>query len=484
MKTETLRQPASVRVLSAERNRWVLLVLLSAADFLVLLDATVVNIALPAIQAGLGISTADLQWVISGYVLLFGATLLAWGRLGDVVGHARIFIAGVAVFSVASLLCGTSESSGVLLACRAVQGVGAAMVAPSALALVTIIFTREDERTRALAIWGGMAAIGAAAGLILGGLVTSALSWRWIFLINVPVGIVVLVVAWMLLPRTQSSRTSPSIDWGGVALITAGSLAGMYAFTQVPSEGWLGGEVLAWGAIGATLLALFVWVERRSEAPLVPFTFFRQRRATTGVVGTLLRAAGLFGVFYFASIYSQDVLHYSALEAGLAFLPVPAAIAAGSYAADRLVPRRGATPTALAGLGVSLAGLILLSRLGPDGDYLTQLLPGMIGVYLGMGLSYVPLTLLATSVGAEEEGLASGLLNAVSQIGGAVGLAIVVSVAADRTSSALSHSIDPATALTDGFRTGFLVCAAIIVIGMVVVGFTSRKDDWNGRKNA
>lgn len=475
--------PTSAPVQSApgrhvKYGRWGLLVLLSAADFLVLLDATVVNIALPEIREGLSLSAVDLQWVISAYILLFGATLLAWGRVGDLLGHASVFLAGVFVFTVTSLLCGTATSAAVLLGCRAVQGVGAAMVSVSALALVTKSFADENERTRALAIWSGLAAIGGAAGLILGGLVTSALSWRWIFLINVPIGVCVFLVGIRALPRLHQRSKGTSIDWRGAVLLTISLLALMYAVTQIPERGWSSPQVLYSGAAGFLLFALYAAGEHRSEAPLVPRVFLRRRRSITGIVGTLLNAAGLFGVFYFASIYGQQVLGYSAFEAGVSFLPVPVAIIAGSYSADRLVSLIGPTKTTLLGLFLSLVGVCWLTRLAADPAYLTVLLPGLIVVYVGIGMSYVTLTLAATSVEAGEEGMASGLLNAMSQIGGAVGLAIVVSVAASQTHTAFGDGADQVTALSEGFRSGLIICAAIVALAIVAVAVASPSEDW------
>ena len=454
--------------MSAPVNRWFILVIVCVAQFMVVLDATIVNVALPSIQTGLHFSPVSLQWIVNVYTLFFGGFLLLGGRASDLFGRQRLFMIGLAVFTGASLLNGVATSSGMLIGGRALQGFGAALVSPAALSIVTTTFAEGKERTKALGIWSAIAAGGGAVGLLLGGLLTDTLSWRWVFFINLPIGIVAFILAARYVENTRSDERPETVDIAGATTVTSGLLVLVYDIVKAQQYGWTSGRTLGLFVVAAVLLAAFVVIESRSKAPLIRLGIFRRRSLTGANLSMLFVISGLFGMFYFASIYVQEILHYSPLKAGVAFVPVTFGIVIGAGLAQPLIQRIG--PRALPVVGILLAtiGLVLLSRIPTHGTYLADLFPGLMTMSIGMGLTFVPVTLLATTnIDAADAGLASGLFNTSQQVGGALGLAVLSSIAATRTSS--SHAASHAAALVSGFQLAFLVGAGLMLVGAVLI---------------
>jgi EmrB/QacA subfamily drug resistance transporter len=449
-------------------NRWFILVLVCVAQFMVVLDATIVNVALPSIQHGLHFSATSLQWVVNVYTLVFGGFLLLGGRASDLFGRQRLFLAGIAVFTGASLLNGLAGSSNVLIGGRALQGLGAALVSPAALSIVMTTFAEGRERTKALGIWSAIAAGGGAVGLILGGLLTDTLSWRWVFFINLPIGIVAFMLGLRYIHNTRAEQRPETVDVLGATTVTAGLLVLVYDIVKAQEYGWTSARTLGLFAVAIVLLAAFVATELRSKAPLIRLGIFRIRSLTSANVSMMFVAAGLFSMFYFASLYVQEVLGYSPLKAGFGFVPVTVGIVIGAGLAQPLIRRIGPRALPVIGIAIAATGLILLSRIPTHGAYLTDLLPGLAIMSIGMGLTFVPVTLLATTnVSGGDEGLASGLFNTSQQVGGALGLAILSSIAASKTSS--SQALTHAAALVDGFQVAFLVGAGFMLLGIVVL---------------
>jgi EmrB/QacA subfamily drug resistance transporter len=453
---------------NAPVNRWLILVLVCVAQFMVVLDATIVNVALPSIQHGLHFSPTGLQWVVNIYTLFFGGFLLLGGRAADLFGRQRLFLSGIALFTAASLLNGIATSSGLLIGGRALQGLGAALVSPAALSIVMTTFAEGRERTKALGIWSAIAAGGGAVGLILGGLLTDTLSWRWVFFVNLPVGIVAFALGLRYIVNTRAEVRPATVDVAGATSVTAGLLALVYDIVKAQEYGWTSGRTLGLFAVAAALLIAFVVIERRSKAPLIRLGIFRNVSLTSANVAMLFVVSGLFGMFYFASIYVQEILGYSPLKAGFAFVPVTVGIVIGAGAAQSLI--RAIGPRALPVIGITMAalGLALLSRIPVHGTYLADLLPGLVVMSIGMGLTFVPVTLLATTgIDQEDAGLASGLFNTSQQVGGALGLAVLASIAASVTSG--DHGATHAAALVHGFQLAFLTGAGLMLMGIVVI---------------
>jgi EmrB/QacA subfamily drug resistance transporter len=451
-----------------ESNRWLVLAIVCLAQFMVVLDATIVNIALPSIQRGLSFSDANLQWVINSYTLVFGGFLLLGGRAADLLGRKRLFVAGVVVFSLASLLNGLAQSSGMLIAGRGLQGLGGALVSPAALSIIMTTFPGTQERTKALGVWSAIAAGGAAFGLLLGGVLTDLLSWQWIFFVNVPVGLAASAAAVRFVPESRDETARRSFDVAGAFSVTAGLMVLVYAIVKAQEYGWGSGRTL--GLIGgaAVLLAAFVVIELRSKAPLIRLDIFRKRALTAANIAMMFVAAGMFSMFFFASLYVQDVLGYSPLKAGLAFLPVTSGIVIGAAAAQGLIKRFGARAVGTGGVLLATAGMLVLTGLPVHGSYVSNLLVGLFPMSLGMGLTFVPVTLLATAgVSAEDSGLASGLLNTSQQIGGALGLAVLSTLSASRTTSLLADGASRPEALVGGWHVAFT--GAAILLGSAAV---------------
>ncbi len=460
----------------SETNRWLVLVLVCIAQFMVILDATIVNVALPSIQHGLHFSATSLQWIVNAYALVFGGFLLLGGRASDLLGRQRLFIAGVIVFTIASLINGIATSSGVLIGGRALQGLGAALVSPAALSIVTTTFAEGRERTKALGIWSAIAAGGGAFGLIIGGLLTETLSWRWVFFVNLPIGIAAALLSLRFIPNTRSEKRPETADVAGAVTVTGGLLLLVYAIVKAQSYGW--GDVKSFGLFAAAiaLLASFIVIELRSKSPLIRLSIFRMRSLTASNLSMLLVASGMFSMFYFASIYVQEILGYGPLKAGFAFLPFTFGIVIGAGAAQALISRIGIRAVTAAGLTIATIGLALFTQVSVTGTYWSEIFPGVAVMSIGMGLTFVPLTLLATTnVSNADAGLASGIFNTSQQIGGALGLAVLSTLAASRTSHLAAAGVGGAEALTRGFHVAFAVGAAFLAAGLVVLLVGIRK---------
>jgi EmrB/QacA subfamily drug resistance transporter len=437
---------------------------------MVILDATVVNVALPTIKRELGFSEQSLSWVLNAYTLVFGGFLLLGGRLADRLGRRLVFAAGIGLFSAASLICGLSQSEGMLLVARGVQGLGGALVSPAALSILLTTFAEGPERNHALAVWGAIAGAGGAVGLLLGGVIVEVLSWRWVFFINVPIGAVVLALAPRIVPESRAaSARRGGYDVGGAVVITLGTIALVFTLIEADGWGWTSARTLTGFAVAIVLVVAFVAIERRHEDPLVPLRIFSNRSLAASNATLLVVAAALFGVFFFCTLYLQQVLGYSALETGVAYLPLSLTIIAASTLASRVVDRFTPKPVLAAGLLVSTVGFVLLTRVSGHGDYASHVLPAMIVLGTGLGMSFVPITISATNgVAAGDSGLASGLINATQQVGGSLGLAILSSVSTSRTTSALQGGATLPSALTHGFKGAFIVAAGLCALGLVV----------------
>jgi EmrB/QacA subfamily drug resistance transporter len=464
-----------------ERRRWSALALIVTAQFMVILDVTIVNVALPSIKVDLGFSQGGLQWVISAYTIMFGGTLLLGGRLADLLGRRRLFLVGLALFTLSSLLCGLAWSEGALIIFRAAQGLGAALLVPAALSLLMTTFTEGGERNLALGIYGAAAGSGATVGVLLGGLLTSYVSWAWIFLVNVPVGLAAIGLTPVLLGESRAALAHRHFDVAGAVSVTTGLMLLVYALTRATSDGWGATTTLALLAGSVFLLLAFVAIELRSRAPLLPLRIFRLRtlsaaNATMAVVG-----AATFSQFFLLTQYMQDVLHYSAVQAGAAFAAFALSAAVAANLAQFVVGRVGVRPTLTTGLLASAVSVALLSRLPVEGRYLWNLFPALLLGGFGVGLSFVSATIGSLSgVGHADAGVASGLVNTSRQIGGAIGLAAVSAVAAASTSAyADSHpsvAASSAAALDHGFQTGFQALIGLLLVGVLIaaVFFTPR----------
>jgi EmrB/QacA subfamily drug resistance transporter len=453
-------------------NPWVVLVLICFAQFMVVLDATVVNVALPSIQKDLGMSEANLQWVVNAYTLVFGGFLLLGGRAGDLLGRKRLFLGGVVVFTAASLLDGLATSSGMLIGARALQGLGAAFISPAALAIISTTFKEGSDRAKALGVWAAIAIGGSAVGLVLGGALTQAFSWPWIFFINVPVGIAVFIASTQLVPESKDESAHRSFDVPGAITVTGGLMALVYAIVQTEQKGWGSVTTIVTFVIAVALLVGFVLIELRAKAPLVRLSIFRVRSLSAANVVMFLVGSGLFAMFFFNSLYIQRVLHYGPLKAGLAFLPFTAGIMVSAGIASAWGPKIGIRLVAGVGMVIAAVGLLLMTRVPVDGTYLTSVLPSLLLVSLGMGAVFVPLTLVATTgLEDEDQGLASGLFNTSQQIGGALGLAILSTIAA-------SHTVNGSPAqLVRGFHWAFAGSAAFVLAGLVALLLMLRQRD-------
>jgi EmrB/QacA subfamily drug resistance transporter len=447
-------------------NPWVVLVLICLAQFMVILDATIVNVALPSIQKDLHLSEGSLQWIVNSYTLVFGGFLLLGGRAGDLLGRKRLFLIGLVVFTGASLLNGLASSEGVLVGSRALQGLGAALVSPAALSIISTTFAEGKERARAFGVWAAIAIGGSAVGLVLGGALTQYFSWPWIFFVNVPVGIIAFALSARLIPESRDTEAHGSYDIAGAATVTGGLMALVYAIVDAETAGWGSAKTLGFFALAIVLLATFVVVEKRAKAPLVRLSIFRIRSLLTANIAMFLAMSGMFAMFFFNTLYIQRVLGYGPLKAGLAFLPFTAGIMVSAGLASQFAPRVGVRLVAASGMLLSAAGLLLLTQLPVHGSYLTNVLPSVVLSSLGMGAVFMPLTLVATT-GLEDadQGLASGLFNTSQQIGGALGLAVLSTLAASRTSAAGGS---PTHALVVGFHWAF-AAGAVVMLGALVV---------------
>jgi EmrB/QacA subfamily drug resistance transporter len=455
---------------STGRTKWLALALLALTQFVIVLDASIVNVALPSIGRALEFSQDDLSWVVNAYTLTFGGFLLLGGRLADLLGRRRVFIAGLVLFSVASLAGGLAQSDVWLVAARAVQGLGAAIISPAALSLVTTMFAEGAERNRALGVWGAVAGSGGAAGVLLGGVLTEYAGWEWVLFVNVPIGLAVAALAPRLLPESRDTGRERVFDAAGALTVTAGLALLVYTLVDANDAGWASTQTLGLGAVALVLLAAFVLIERRTSHPLMPFSIFRLRTLRGADVVGLLIGMSLFAMFFFLSLYMQQVLGYDALDAGLAYLPLALNIIVSAGVASNLVTRIGFKPTLIAGLVLIAVGLVWFAQVSPGGDYVGDILFPSIVTAWGLGLAFVPVTIAAvTGTKPEEAGLASGLINTAQQVGGALGLAVLAAVANSRTDDAVASGVrDPAVALTEGFQAAFLAGAALALLAALL----------------
>jgi EmrB/QacA subfamily drug resistance transporter len=443
------------------------LALVAVTEFMVILDASIVNVALPTIRRDLGISQQNLAWILNAYILTFGGFLLLGGRLADRLGRRRVFMVGIAVFSGASLVCGLSQSEGTLLVARGFQGLGGAMVSPAALSIILTTFAEGKERNRALSVWSAVAGAGGAVGLLFGGVLVDALGWRSVFFVNVPLGAAVLALAPRIVPESRAEAIAKSgYDVEGAVAITLGTIALVFTLMNADRWRWASVRSAVGFVVSAVLLTAAVVIERRHEDPLVPLRIFSNRSLSAADATLLVMAAALFGIFFFLTLYLQQVLGFSAAETGVAYLPLSLTIIVASAVASPLVDRFTPKPVLVAGLLITLGGFALLATLSGHGDYGSHVVPAMIMLGVGPGISFVPITIAGTSgVAREDSGLASGLLNATQQVGGALGLAILSTVATHRTTSALHAGLALPVALTHGFRSVFVVSGGLIAVG-------------------
>jgi EmrB/QacA subfamily drug resistance transporter len=449
-------------------RRWQALALVCVAFFMTVLDVSIVNVALPSIGDDLNFSETGLQWVITAYAITFGGFLLLGGRAGDILGRKRMFLIGVAIFSVASLVCGLADSTGVLVAARAVQGFGAAVVSPATLSIITTTFEEGSERNKALGIWGAMGGSGAAAGVLFGGILVKYLGWEWIFFVNVPVGALVLALSPAVVRESRAPDVGRNFDVIGASSVTGGLALLVYAISKAPLDGWSASTTIVLLVAAALLIVFFVLWERRAPNPLMPLSIFRIRTlAGANVVGLLL-GASIFADFYLLTLYVQNVLHYSALKTGITFLATAGTVVLVAGLAQWLSTRFGPKPVMVAGMVLNTVALIWYAQIPVDGSYASDLLGGYVLFGFGLAFAFIPVSIAALAgVGPREAGLASGLLNTAQQVGGAVGVAIATSVWVSHSTHLLQTGESQAAALTGGYSLAFWVIAGISAAGAV-----------------
>jgi EmrB/QacA subfamily drug resistance transporter len=452
------------------RSRWLALYVLCLGDLMIVLDGTIVNVALPSIRDDLGFSQTSLAWVVNAYLLTFGGFLLLGGRLGDLFGHRRLFLSGISLFTIASLACGVANSQEFLVVARAVQGIGGAVVSAVALSLLMTLFTEQADRAKAMGVFGFVLSGGGVIGVLAGGILTDVLDWHWIFLVNLPLGVLVYVLSLRLLPKAHGPAARGRVDVAGAITVTASLMLAVYAIINGNEKGWTSSQTLGVLAAAVALLAVFLVVEARISSPLMPLGVFRNRNVSTANVLGVLMAAGLFAYFFFSALYLQLVLEYSPLEVGLAYLPGTVVWGASSLLlSNRLVMRFGIKTPLLTALGLMTVGLVLLARTPVDGDWAIDVLPATLAVGLGAGIGFNPILLAAMSgVAQEQAGLASGVVNTAFMMGGAVGLAILASLAASRSDTLLGSDEGPRAALNGGYHVAFLVGAVFLVASALV----------------
>jgi EmrB/QacA subfamily drug resistance transporter len=446
------------------------LLLACLAQFMVILDVSVVNVALPAIRGGLRFSEQDLQWVVNAYTVAFAGFLLLGGRAADLLGRRRVFVSGLVLFGLASLAGGLAQSQFTLIAARAIQGLGGAVIAPASLSILTTTFEEGAARNRAVGIWGAMGGAGGAAGVLLGGVLTDLLGWRWILFINVPIALAAAVLTARFIAEGREPADARRFDLAGALSATVGLSLLVLGIVRTDVTGWVAPGTVGLMAAGVALLLVFVWIEGWfAKAPLMPLRIYRSRTLSSANVVVLLVGGATFGMWFFVSLYLQQVLGYSPIKAGLAFLPMTLCIVAGSTFASRAVSRIGAKPLLVVGMFMQTIGLLLFTRVAVDGTYLGDMLAPSLLVAIGIGLAFVPATIAAVAgVDSREAGLASGLVNTSRLFGGALGLAILAAIAASRTNSDLHHAVSAHAALTSGFQLAFLVAAAFALVGGLV----------------
>jgi len=467
---------------TAPDRRWIALIILCAAQFMVVLDASIVNVALPSIQRALDFSQENLQWVVNAYVLLFGGFLLLGGRVADLLGRRRVFIAGLGLFSLASLVGGLSTTDTMLIAARGVQGLGAAILSASALSIITVTFAEGAERNKALGIWGAVAGSGGAAGVILGGVITQSLGWEWVLFVNTPIGIAAALLALAFVPESRREVTERRFDVAGAVSVTAGLIILVYAVVKATDVGWGSVQTIALLGVAAALLVAFTLIETRTRQPLMDFRIFRTRAIGASNLIGLLTGAALFSMFFFVTLYMQNVLGYSPLKAGLSYLPLAVSIILAAGVASQLTTKLGVRPVLFGGLMLVAGGLVWFSQVSVGGSYVSDILFPSVLAGWGLGLAFVPQTIGSQAgVKPDEAGLASGLINTSQQIGGAVGLAALSTVATSQTNNALAAAHGAASAmpqaLVDGFQSAFLVGGGIALAGALLTLALIRDED-------
>jgi EmrB/QacA subfamily drug resistance transporter len=455
---------------SSDRRRWLALYVLCAGVLMIVIDATIVNVALPSIQDDLGFSQSNLAWVVNAYLIAFGGLLLLAGRLGDLIGHRRVFLIGLAIFTGASLLCAIAESQGILIASRFVQGVGGALTSAVILGMIVTMFPEPREQAKAIGVFGFVASAGGSIGLLCGGILTQAINWHWIFVINLPVGIATAFLARRLVEPSEGIGLKAGADIPGAVLLTSGLMLGVYTILGVSEHGWGSTQTLGLGAVSIALQAAFLIRQARIENPLMPLRLFRSRNVAGANLVQALLVAGMFAMFFLGALYMQRILGYDALEVGLAFLPATLAMGTMSLRfSDRLNMRFGPRATLIPALGLICGGLLLFARTPVDGNYVTDLMPPMILLGLGAGTGFPALMMLAMSGATRSDsGLASGLVNTSVQVGGAIGLAVLATLATERTDGLLADGTAHDAALNSGYHLAYLIGAALVLTAVGV----------------
>jgi EmrB/QacA subfamily drug resistance transporter len=463
---------------ATDRSRWVALVVLCAGMLMIILDQTIVNVALPTIQSDLGFSQSSLAWVINAYLIALGGLLLLAGRMGDLLGRKRVFLAGLALFTLASLLCGVSQTEAMLIGARFVQGVGAAMASAVILGMIVTMFPQPREQAMAIGIYSFVASAGASIGLLAGGLITQAINWHWIFFVNLPIGVAAAVLAVRLLEDDRGLGLGEGADVAGATLVTAALMLGVYTIVGTVDHGWGSAHTLGFGVAAVALLAGFVARQATASRPLVPLRIFRSRNVSGANVVQALMVAGLFGMFFMGTLYLQRVLGYDAVQTGAAFLPVSVGIGVLSLGfSARLITRLGARAVLLPGLVALVAGLVLLTGAPVGGDYVTDLLPALVLLGVGAGIAFPALVTLAMSGATPaDSGLASGLVNTTQQVGGALGLAVLATLSTSRSNHLLADGESAASALTGGYHLAFAIGAGLVIAAIVVAALVLRSE--------
>jgi EmrB/QacA subfamily drug resistance transporter len=459
-------------------NRWKALAVLGIAYLMVVLDVAIVNVALPSIQTDLGFAPEDLQWVVSGYALTFGGFLLLGGRAGDLLGRRMIFMIGLAAFAAFSLLAGLSTSPGMLIGARLLQGAAGAILSPSVFSITSVLFKEGAERNKALGILGGIAGSGAAIGVLMGGVLTQYLGWEWIFFVNVPIGLAALALVPRYVTESRADGLTRHFDTAGAVTVTGSLMALVYGLTQSTSNGWTSAVTIGALAASAVLMAAFLRIESRSRSPLVPLGFFRRRTPTAANVIGLGLGTITFGTFFLLSLYMQQVLGFSAIQTGVAYLAIALTAVVSSGVSQALVTRVGVKPILAVGMGLLGGGLAYFTQVSVGGSYVADLLPGFLLIGVGLGFAFVPVSIAALAgVTGKDAGLASGLINTSQQIGGAIGLAILATVSTTRTENLLAQGTDQATALTSGFQIAFWVGVGLAAASLIATLVALRGKD-------
>ncbi|MBB6578298.1 EmrB/QacA subfamily drug resistance transporter [Comamonas odontotermitis] len=461
----------------SSRHRWLALVVLCLGELMIVLDSTIVNVALPSIRTDLGFGETELVWVVNAYMLTFGGCLLLGGRLGDLYGHRRVFLAGLAFFTLASLVCGLAQSRGVLVAARAIQGLGGAVVSAVALSLIMNLFSETNERARAMGVYGFVCAGGGSIGVLLGGLLTS-LSWHWIFLVNLPIGVAVYVASLRLLAPSPASATRQRLDVAGAVTVTLSLMLAVYGVVGGNEAGWSSPQTVVTLGLSVVLMAAFLTIESRTAHPLVPLGLFRRRNIVVSNVCAILWSAGMFAWFFLSALYLQQVLGYTPMQVGLAFLPANLVMAVLSLGwSAKLVMRFGIRTPLVAGLALAALGLLLFARAPVAGDFWAHVLPGMVLLGVGAGVAFNPMLMAAMhDVSPDDAGLASGLVNTAFMLGGALGLAVLASIAAAHSQSLLATGHDAIAALNGGYQIAFAVGALFALVAAVLGGWLLRAE--------